>query len=79
MPDEGKVLFKDELEFFVKNQEVLVKQHEGKTLAIKGNQILGAYDTPLEAYVETQRTHPVGTFMLQVCAPGPDAYTITIN
>lgn len=79
MSVEAKVLFKNELDFFVKNQERLVKDHEGKALVIKGNRILGAYDTPLEAYVEAQRKHPVGTFMIQICAPGPDAYTITIN
>lgn len=75
----AKPLFEQELSFFIRNQEQLVKEHEGKVLAIKGNQILGVYESPLEAYLETQREHPLGTFMLQLCSPGPDAYTVTIN
>jgi hypothetical protein len=75
----GSVMFKEEFDFFVKNQERLVREHEGKVLAIKGNNILGVYDSPLEAYLETQRDHALGTFMLQTCSPGPDAYTVTIN
>lgn len=74
-----KPLFEQELSFFIRNQEQLVKEHEGKVLAIKGNRVLGVYDSPLEAYLETQREHPLGTFMLQLCSPGPDAYTVTIN
>lgn len=79
MAQESKALFEQELTFFIKNQEQLVKEHEGRVLAIKGSEILGVYDTPLEAYLETQREHPLGTFMLQECSPGPDAYTLTIN
>jgi len=72
-------VFKKELEFFIRNQDELVKKHERKTLAIKGSRVLGVYSTPLEAYIATQREHPLGTFMLQRCVPGPEAYTITIN
>jgi hypothetical protein len=72
-------VFKEELEFFIRNQDELVEKHEGKTLAIKGSRVLGVYSTPLEAYIATQRKHPLGTFMLQRCVSGPEAYTITIN
>lgn len=72
-------MFKEEFEFFIRNQERLVKAHEGKVLAIKGHEVLGVYDTPLEAYLATQRDHPLGSFMLQTCSPGPEAYTMSIN
>ena len=72
-------MFQTELDFFIKNQDRLVVEHPGKVLAIQGESILGIFDTPLEAYVETQKNHKLGTFMLQPCSPGPDAYTITIN
>jgi len=72
-------MFQEELAFFIQNQEKLVREHEGKILVIKGNEVLGVYDTPLQAYTEAQKAHPLGTFMLQPCIPGPEAYTITIN
>ncbi|MFB3921611.1 MAG: hypothetical protein ACE145_07805 [Terriglobia bacterium] len=72
-------MFDKELNFFIKNQDQLVKEHPGKALVIKGDDILGVYDSPLEAYVEMQRKHEVGRVMIQVCTPGPEAYTVTIN
>ncbi len=72
-------MFKEELDYFIANQEALLKQHQGKVLAIKHQQVLGAYDNPLEAFSETVKQHPAGTFMIQPCAPGPDAYTVTIT
>lgn len=72
-------MFKEELAFFVANQERLVNEHQGKVLAIKGSEILGVYETPLQAYLETKRQHEPGTFMIQLCEPGPQAYSVTIS
>lgn len=71
-------MFEKELEYFIVNQDRLVKEHLGKVLVIKGKEILGIYDTDLEAYLKTQQEHSLGTFMLQPCKPGPDAYTVKI-
>jgi hypothetical protein len=72
-------MFKDELDFFIANQEELVKKHFGRILVIKGKTIVGVYDTALDAYIETQKEHKLGTFMLQPCERGTEAYTVTIN
>lgn len=72
-------MFEKELEYFIANQEQLVNAHRGKVLVIKDQEILGVYDTDLEAYLKTQQEHPLGTFMIQPCTPGPDAYTVTIS
>jgi hypothetical protein len=72
-------MFNQELNFFVKNQERLVKEHPGKAITIKGEEILGVFDSPLEAYLEVQRNQELGSVMIQVCVPGPEAYTVTIN
>ena len=71
-------MFSEELNFFISHQEELVAQHRGKYLALKGNQVLGAYPTVLEAYLMTQKDHELGSFMIQPCEPGPEAYTTTI-
>jgi hypothetical protein len=72
-------MFTEELNFFIANQEDLVREHHGKVLALKGREILGVYPDALTAYLETQKKYPVGTFMIQPCAPGPEAYTVTIS
>jgi hypothetical protein len=71
-------MFQNELEFFIANQEQLVKEHFGKVLVIKGHEIIGVYEHPLDAYLETQKEHKLGTFMIQPCQPGPEAYSVTI-
>lgn len=38
-----------ELATFEKNKDDLLQHHEGKFVVIKGDQILGAYDTKLDA------------------------------
>ncbi len=72
-------MFQQELHFFQENQERLVNQYPGKILVIKGTEIIGVYDTPLQALEEAQKKYEMGTFMIQPCEPGPDAYTVTIS
>ena len=72
-------MFERELAFFITHQDELVAKHRGKTLVIRGEDVVGAYATPLEAYIAAQKEFPVGTFMIQPCQPGPGAYTVTIN
>lgn len=72
-------MFEKELHYFISNQNELVERYKGKVLVIKGLEVIGVYDTALVAYIETQKQHPLGTFMIQACEPGPDAYTVTIN
>jgi len=72
-------MFKEELDFFFKNQDSLVKQYAGKALVIKGKELCAVYSTPLEAYLQVQRDQQLGKVMIQLCVPGPDAYTVTIN
>lgn len=72
-------MFDRELAFFIAHQDELVAKHPGKTLVLQGEEVLGAYDTPLDAYVEASKQHRPGTFMIQPCQPGAEAYTVTVN
>ena len=72
-------MFDKELAFFIAHQDELVEKHRGKILVIRDEQIEGVYASPLEAYLSAQKRFPAGTFMIQPCEPGPDAYTVTIN
>ena len=72
-------MFESELTYFITHQQELVSKYDGKALVIRGNEVVGVFDTPLEAYLEAQKHYEPGTFMIQPCAPGPEAYTVTIH
>ena len=67
----------DELQFFKENQAQLLKQYEGKILVIKDKQVVGVYNSELEAYNEAQKKFELGTFIIQKCLPGQESYTQT--
>ena len=72
-------MFDKELRFFIANQGELVKKYAGKILVIRADEVVGVYDSALQAYIEAQKQFALGTFMLQPCEPGPEAYTVTIH
>ena len=72
-------MFKDELDFFVANQDELVKSYQGKILVIRGKDVVGVYSSALEAYLDAQKSYQLGTFMIQPCEPGPEAYSVTVS
>lgn len=68
-----------EFDFYLKNQEEFVKKYKGKFLVIKDEKLLNVYDTMDDAYFKTKETHEIGTFLIQECTPGTDAYTETFH
>ena len=72
-------MFETELAYFIANQSNLVRDYDGKVLILRGNEVVGVFNTALEAQLEAQKQFPLGTFMIQPCAPGPEAYTVTIH
>lgn len=71
-------MFTEELDFFIRNQDELVKAYAGKVLVIQGKKVLAVHNTALEAYIQLERDHQLGKAMIQECQPGPQAYTATI-
>jgi hypothetical protein len=72
-------MLENEFNFFKEHQEELVAKYPGRVVVIQGRKVIGVFPTPLEAYVETQKKHKIGSFFIQTCEPGPDAYTATIS
>jgi hypothetical protein len=64
-----------EFQFYLDHQDDLVKQHEGRVVVIKGQKVLSVYDDEAAAILETEKTEELGTFLVQRCTPGDDAYT----
>ena len=68
-----------EFQWYLKNQDALVKKYNGKHIVIKEEQVLGAYDSDIEAVVETKKHHKLGTFLIQKCELGDASYTMTFH
>ncbi len=54
-------MFDTELAFFIAHQDELVAKHKGKTLVLRGEGVVGAYDNNLTAYSAAQKLYPAGT------------------
>ena len=68
-----------ELQYYIDNQDDLVAKYIDKYLVIKDLVVIGVYNTEIEAYSETVKTHELGTFLIQECQPGDENYTQTFR
>jgi len=64
-----------EFKYYIDNQDRLLKKYNGRVLVIKDNEVIGDYSSKTEALFETQKTHKIGTFLIQECSPGSESYT----
>ncbi|TAK53703.1 MAG: hypothetical protein EPO24_13955 [Bacteroidetes bacterium] len=64
-----------EFKYYLEHQADLVKQYNGKYIVIKDETVIGVYESELKAYVESKKSHAVGTFLIQKVTPGTEAYT----
>ncbi|TET35828.1 MAG: hypothetical protein E3J72_09985 [Planctomycetota bacterium] len=70
---------KDELEYFIQNQDELVKKYNGKVVVIKDKQVVGSFEKEAQAFIEMSKKFKPGTFAIYKCISGPQAYSITVN
>jgi hypothetical protein len=57
----------------------LAEKYSGKFVVIIDNAVIGAYNSEGQAYAETVKKHPLGTFLIQQCLPGSSVYTQTFH
>jgi hypothetical protein len=72
-------VFEAELDYFIANQDELVRRYAGTVLVIRGCEVVGAFPSAIEAYTAAQRQFAQGSYMLQPCEPGVGAYTVSIS
>jgi hypothetical protein len=72
-------MLEKEFKYFKSHQDELVQKYNGRFLVIKDEAVIGDYATEAEAYSETKKQHELGTFLIQQCLPGKDAYTQTFH
>ena len=68
---------KKEFEYYIANQAALVNQYPERFLVIKNQTVIGDYDSQATAVLETQKSHALGTFLVQQAVPGTAAYSQT--
>lgn len=72
-------LLKEEFKWYIEHQNELVKKYDGKFLVIKDKSIVGVYDREDVALFESEQKYELGTFLIQKCTRGNEAYTQSFN
>jgi len=68
-----------ELDYYIDHQDELVDKYHGKVIVIRDEQVIGAYDSDMEAIEKASEKYEIGTFLVQKCEPGPASYTQTFH
>ena len=68
-----------EFEYYVENQVELAKKYNGKYIVIKNHQVIGVFESEIEAIEKTSADQELGTFLVQKCEPGKASYTQTYH
>jgi hypothetical protein len=68
-------MLEKEFDFYVQNQNELVKKYNGKILVIKDQEVIGVFDNEIDAIKKTSKTHEIGTFLVHKCEPGEQNYS----
>ena len=70
------------LRYYIRNQDSFVSRYDGKYIVlVESNgdfEVSGSYEGRQEAISETQRTRPLGTFLVQKVSPGASDYTMSL-
>lgn len=66
-----------DFQWFLDNQDALVKRYNGMMLGIRNKKVLGAARNIEELAMQVGL--PIGDYLIQLCIPGKDAYTIKIH
>ena len=68
-----------EFKYYIKHQAELVKDYNNKYIVVIGESVVGAYNSIKEAYCESLEKYEEGTFLIQYCEFGIEAYTQTYH
>lgn len=72
-------MLEKEFKYYIDNQKELVDKFNNEFIVIKDEKVIGHYKSHSEAYVNTIKSHALGTFLIQHCLPGKESYTQTFH
>lgn len=64
-----------EFEYYLKNKKDFLSKYKGKVIVIKNQQVIGEYDSELEAIEKTTNKHKIGSFLVQSCISDAEIQT----
>lgn len=79
MNEYGETERKKDFDFFIEHYQKFYEQYGHKFIVIRNKQILGSYDTELDAINQTSKTYPLGSFIVQECNGEESGYTNYIS
>ncbi|GHT03109.1 hypothetical protein AGMMS49525_07670 [Bacteroidia bacterium] len=68
-----------EFKYYLDNQGELLKKYNNRFIVIVGDKVVGDYDSYEQALFQSVGTYELGTFLIQECTEGEDAYTQTFH
>ena len=57
-----------EFKFYLSNKKELNKKYNGKFIIIKGDKVMGEYNSEIEAYQDGEKKFGLGKFLIQLCS-----------
>lgn len=72
-------MLEKEFKYYVDNQQNLLKEYNGKFIVIRNNEVVGSYNSHIEAYNASKGAYDPGTYLIQHCIPGSESYTQTFH
>ncbi len=70
-------MLEKEFQYYLDNQDELVKNHNGKVIVIVGEEVINEYSDKMEAYLDSIKSYKEGTFLIILCSPGSEDYIFT--
>ena len=61
-------MLEKEFQYYLDNQDELVKKYSGRVVVIVGENVVGDYSNYEEAHFESKKKYELGTFLIQACA-----------
>jgi len=68
-------MLEKEFQYYLDHQAELSKKYNGRFIVIVGDEVVGDYETRDEALEESLVDYDIGTFLIQFCSPGKQAYS----
>ena len=63
-----------EHDYYSEHRAELLEKYKGKVLVIKGQAVIGVFDSEMEAFQKASQTHELGKFLIQECDPATQTY-----
>lgn len=67
----------NEYQFYLSNQDELIKEYNDKVIVIKNQEVVGSFDNEEQAYFFAKEKFELGTFLIQRCSENEKTYKAT--